>query len=114
MIGDGEPDEMDEKTSLGKIIQRRRNFMRMTQEELAGKIGVSKSAVAKWETDGGLPDRDNLRRLSEVIDVSVDDLYRVIDRAKARDVDLEVNITPYVIAMLESYGYKVIRPGAEE
>lgn len=87
--------------------------MRLTQEEMAGKIGVSKSAVAKWETDGGVPDRDNLRRLSEVIGVSLDELYRVIDRANVRDVDLEANITPYVIAALESYGYKVIRPGED-
>ena len=41
--------------------------MKLTQTELAEEIGVSKSAIAKWETDGGLPDRDNLRRISETI-----------------------------------------------
>ncbi len=84
--------------------------MRLTQEELAGRIGVSKSAIAKWEVNGGLPDRDNLKRLAEVINVSVDDLHKVIDRADTADVDLKVNITPEVIATQESYGYKVIRP----
>ncbi len=88
--------------------------MKMTQEELAGKMGVSKSAVAKWETDGGIPDRDNLRRLAEVINISVGDLYRLIDRSYIRDADLKVNITSEVIAVLESYGYKVIRPGEED
>ena len=105
---------MKEKTSLGKIIAMRRNHMKMTQEELAGKMGVSKSAVAKWETDGGIPDRDNLRRLAEVINISVGDLYRLIDRSYIRDADLKVNITSEVIAVLESYGYKVIRPGEED
>ncbi len=105
---------MKEKNSLGKIIAMRRNHMKMTQEELAGKMGVSKSAVAKWETDGGIPDRDNLRRLAEVINISVGDLYRLIDRSYIRDADLKVNITSEVIAVLESYGYKVIRPGEED
>ncbi len=102
--------KMLESRSLGKFIAKRRRFLRLTQEELATRIGVSKSAIAKWETDGGLPDRDNLRRLSEVISVSVDELHRIIERADMKDVDLKVNITPDVIATLESYGYKVIRP----
>ncbi len=101
---------MEEKTSFGHFIAARRKHLRLTQEELAARIGVSKSAIAKWEVDGGLPDRDNLKKLSEVINVSVDDLHRVIDRADSEDIDLKANITPDVIAALESFGYKVIRP----
>lgn len=105
---------MSEKISFGRFIALRRNRLGLTQEELSEKIGVSKSAVAKWETDGGLPDRDNLKRLSEVIRVSIDDLHTVIGRSKAKEQDLQVNITPDVIAVLESYGYRVIRPGEKE
>ncbi len=101
---------MKEWISLGRFIAKRRKYMRLTQEELAERIGVSKSAVAKWETDGGLPDRDNLRRLSEIIGVSVDDLHRIIASKETDDNDRRVNITPDVIAALESYGYQVIRP----
>ncbi len=101
---------MEEKTSLGRFISLRRKFLRMTQEELAEKIGVSKSAIAKWETERGLPDRDNLGRLAEVMSVSVDDLHRLIRNAANENIDLSVNITPDVIAALESYGYQVIRP----
>lgn len=101
---------MHERTSLGQFIAKRRKYMRLTQEELAEKIGVSKSAVAKWETDGGLPDRDNLRRLSEIMNVSVNDLHRIIEWGEITTPDLDFNITPDVIAALESYGYKVIRP----
>ena len=57
--------------SLGRFISARRKKMRLTQEELADKVNVSKSAVAKWETDGGLPDRDNLKRIAEVMNVSI-------------------------------------------
>ena len=99
------------KEGLGFFIARRRKYMRLTQEDLAERIGVSKSAIAKWETDGGLPDRDNLKRLAEAINVSVDDLHRIIEREEIQEADRKVNITPEVIAALESYGYKVIRPG---
>ena len=105
---------MERKLSLGQYISVRRKHMRLTQEELADKVGVSKSAIAKWETDGGLPDRDNLRRIAEVMDVSVDDLHRIIEREGMRSADFNVNITPEVIAALESYGYKVIRPEEKE
>ncbi|MCR4653477.1 MAG: helix-turn-helix domain-containing protein [Eubacterium sp.] len=105
---------MREKLSLGQFISTRRKHMRLTQEELADQVGVSKSAIAKWETDGGLPDRDNLRRISEVMDVSVDELHRIIEQPEANHKDFfDVNITLEVIKALESYGYKVIRPGEE-
>ena len=105
---------MSEDMTLGKFISMRRNHMRLTQEEMAERIGVSKSAVAKWEIDGGLPDRDNLKKLSEVINVSVNDLHRIIDSTYMKEEDLKINITPEVIAILESYGYKVIRPGEDD
>ena len=83
----------------------------MTQEELAVKIGVSKSAVAKWETDGGLPDRDNLKKLAEAISLSVDELHNVIGGSgKPGGTELQINITSDVITTLEANGYKVIRP----
>ncbi|WP_330682967.1 helix-turn-helix domain-containing protein [[Clostridium] aminophilum] len=99
--------------SLGRFISARRKKMRLTQEELADKVNVSKSAVAKWETDGGLPDRDNLKRIAEVMNVSVDDLHRVIKKEPPKSFDLSVNITPEVIAVLEAHGYIVISPDGE-
>lgn len=105
---------MRDKNSFGYFISKRRKYMRMTQEELAEKVGVSKSAIAKWETNGGLPDRDNLKKLAEVINVSIDDLHRIISRSPFDDMDMIVNITPDVITALESFGYKVIRPGKEK
>lgn len=105
---------MGEQVSLGQFIAVRRKRMFLTQEEFAEKLFVSKSAVAKWETDGGIPDRDNLYKLAEVLSVSVDDLHRLIARSEYADAGCAINITSDVIAMLESYGYKVIRPEKEE
>ena len=69
---------MGVKISLGKFISTRRKQKFMTQEELANKMHVSKSAIAKWETDGGVPDRDNLYRLAEIIGVSVDAMHHIM------------------------------------
>ena len=100
---------MEEKKSLGQFIAMRRRQMQLTQEELAEQIGVSKSAIAKWETDGGLPDRDNLRKLAEIINMSVDDLHRIIKGSSTADAG-SINITSEVIGILESYGYTVSPP----
>ena len=95
--------------NLGEFIVKRRKCLHMTQEQLAEKIHVSKSAIAKWETDGGIPDRDNLYRLAEVLGVSVNDLHRIINGSEEHS-KIYVNITEEVIAVLESHGYKVIGP----
>ncbi len=82
--------------------------MGLTQEQLAERVNVSKSAIAKWETNGGIPDRDNLYRLSEVMEGTVDELHRII-RNGSGSARQDVNITADVIALLESYGYKVTK-----
>ena len=105
---------MGNEITFGRFIAIRRRHLQLTQSELADKIGVSKSAIAKWETGGGLPDRNNLRKLSEAMNVSVDDLHQVIEHEGTQKRNLQVNITPEVIAMLESYGYKVISPDSEK
>lgn len=43
-----------------------------SQEELAGKLSVSRSAVAKWEADKGMPDIENLRAIAKLLNVSID------------------------------------------
>ena len=51
-----------------------------SQEQLSEKLGVSRSAITKWETDKGIPDVDNLKALSKLLNVSIDYL---LDDGKA-------------------------------
>ena len=60
--------------TMGKRIKQLRSAKGFTQEMLAEKINVSRSAIAKWEADGGIPDVDNLIQLSFVFNISVDEL----------------------------------------
>lgn len=101
---------MGEKMKIGEFIAIRRKYLRMTQEELSQKLHVSKSAVAKWETGRGIPDRENINNLSKVLKVSAEDMYRIISNADLNESDIKVNITNEVILLLESYGYTVIPP----
>ena len=55
------------------LVQMRK-LHNMTQEDLAEKVGVSRQAVAKWESGESLPDLEKAKMLSEVLDVSLDEL----------------------------------------
>ena len=46
----------------------------MTQEDLADKVGVTRQAVAKWESGESVPDLEKSRLLAEAFGVSLDDL----------------------------------------
>ena len=46
----------------------------MSQEKLSEKLGVSRQAITKWETDAGIPDIENLMAISTLFGVSIDDL----------------------------------------
>lgn len=60
--------------TLGEKIREARRKCGFSQEQLAEKMSVSRSAIAKWETDKGLPDVGNLKILSRLLNVSVDSL----------------------------------------
>ena len=46
--------------------------VRITQDEVARRVGVSKSAVAKWETDVWKPSGDALLRLADVLNTTAE------------------------------------------
>lgn len=59
---------------LGQEILRHRKRLGLTQEELAGRMGVSRQSVAKWETGQSSPDLDRLVLLRDVLQTGLDDL----------------------------------------
>lgn len=58
--------------TLGEKLKEVRKENGLSQEQLSEKLGVSRSAVAKWETDKGIPDIDNLKVISQLLNVSID------------------------------------------
>lgn len=57
--------------SIGNNIRRFREEHKLTQEQVADKIGVTFQAVSSWERDEYKPDTEKLLRLAELFDVSV-------------------------------------------
>ena len=58
--------------TLGEKIKEARKEHGLSQEQFAEKLCVSRSAVAKWETDKGTPDIENLKAISFLLNVSID------------------------------------------
>ena len=55
-------------------IVRLRKINQMTQEDIAEAVGVSRQAVAKWESGETIPDLEKCRLMAELFGVSLDDL----------------------------------------
>ncbi|MBC8591166.1 helix-turn-helix domain-containing protein [Wansuia hejianensis] len=60
--------------TLGEKIKYYRKNENLSQENLAEKVGVSRQAVTKWESNKSSPSTENLIIISEVLDVSIKDL----------------------------------------
>ena len=58
----------------GLTIKQLREKQRLTQAQLAEKIGVSSKTVSKWETGKGLPDITLLRPLAQALGISLIEL----------------------------------------
>ena len=58
--------------TFGEKLKKARKEAGLSQEQLAEKLSVSRSAVAKWESGKGMPDVNNLKVIAQLLDVSVD------------------------------------------
>ena len=63
-----------EIVKVGKLIQKLRKEQKLTQQELADKLGVSPKTISKWETGGGLPDISFLKKISEIFNITIEEL----------------------------------------
>ena len=50
----------------------------MSQEKLAERLGVSRQAITKWETEAGIPEVENLMGISSLFDISIDELLSAL------------------------------------
>lgn len=62
------------RMNIGAIIVEKRKEKKITQQELADFIGVSKASVSKWETNQTYPDITLLPLLAAYFDITIDSL----------------------------------------
>lgn len=60
--------------TFGEKIKSLREQNGITQDELAERLYVTRTAVSKWENDKGLPSIDTLKRIAELFGVTLDEL----------------------------------------
>lgn len=74
--------------TFGQRFQRLRKGAGLTQEDVATKLNITSQAVSKWENDVSAPDISVLLELSEMLNVSVE---QILGKEPVADVVLSEN-----------------------
>ena len=61
--------------NLGERLFKLRRDKRLSQEEVADKLNVTRQTVSKWETDQSMPDFDKVVPLCELYGITTDELF---------------------------------------
>ena len=61
---------------IGKFIRSLRESKKMTQDNLADEVGVTRQAVSNWELGKAIPDSGILLSLSELFQVTINELLK--------------------------------------
>lgn len=62
--------------TIGERIQQLRKAAGLSQEQLAEKLDVSRQSVSKWELNDAVPELTKVIALSELFEISTDELLR--------------------------------------
>ena len=60
--------------TFGEKFKKLRTDKSLTQDELAEKLYVTRTAISKWESDRGYPNIDSLKQIAKFFSVTVDEL----------------------------------------
>ena len=74
---------------MAEFIAEQRKLKRMTQKDLAERLGITDKAVSKWERGLSCPDISLLTELSDVLEVSVSELLSGSKAGSSEDTDLK-------------------------
>ena len=98
---------MDQE-KIGKFIASCRKEKKLTQEELAEKLNITKNAVSKWERGLSLMDMSLLKPLSEILGVSVNE---ILSGEKIDNEDIEKKSEENIIKLTELINLKSMKYG---
>ena len=90
--------------TFGEKLRKLRTDRGLTQDDLAEKIYVTRTAISKWESDRGYPNIDSLKAISKFFSVSIDDLLspdEVLTIAEQDNKQKETRFKDLVYALLD-------------
>ena len=101
-----------EMTKFSVSVKKYRIAKKLTQEQLAQKLFVTKQAISKWETGRGYPDASTLPTISKVLGISIDELMgeETIENKKSyfKVVLTSIGIT-IILVIIVLTGFLVLR-----
>lgn len=62
--------------SLGEMIYKLRTEKNLSQGDLAEMLNVSRQSISKWENNSAIPDLEKIVKLSEIFNISLDELVK--------------------------------------
>ena len=88
--------------TLGKTIRELRESLKLSQKELAERIGVSNVVLSRYELDDRKPDFDTLEKIADFFNVTIDYLLGRSDIKNPEEItyagiknDEYAALTPY-------------------
>lgn len=100
--------------NVGKNIRQMRTRKKMTQDDLADKLFVSRQTVSNYETGRSNPDIDMLIKIAEVLETDVNILIFGIPTPPEKKQDYVKLIISLSITLLLSIGIGIYTPYAEK
>lgn len=86
--------------TFGEKLKKLRSENALTQEQLAEKIFVTRTTVSKWETGEGYPSIESLKAISNLFNVSVDELISDADIENKKSLDVKAAKRSYFSGIL--------------
>ena len=81
---------------FGDNLKKLRKVQKLSQEELAEKVGVSRQSVSKWETGDAYPEMNNILVLCKIFKCNINDLVNdsIID-LDSLDDEVKMNVVKF-------------------
>ena len=86
-------------------LQELRKREGMTQEELASKLYVSRTAISKWESGRGYPNIESLKAISKLFGVTVDELLssdEILSMAEEDGKQKTRGLQTFIVGLLDA------------
>ena len=93
-----------------KIIMLRKN-KNLSQEDLGNELGVARQTISKWELGETAPEMDKLIKMSEIFEITLDDLIKDTEPNIDKNNDNNTNtqkLAGLVIKILKGIGIFII------
>ena len=90
--------------NISDRVQNLRKAKGISQEELADKVGVSRQAVSKWESEQSMPDLDKVIIMSDYFGVTTDYILKGIEQSEQTEKKTNAGIFVIVATVLNFVG----------